>query len=274
MILIWLGCTAQDKSVLSTEPMSVEAWVDDKQIDSEGSIDLHVEIRYAPEYSPTILPPRAEGLNIELVDKTDVIWIGAQQQQVFNYALSGKDGSYIVQPAVVSSDALEQDLEANLIYVDIGTVPESAQLAEAVPPPKSDGELMWAWGLIGAAALIVGGIMYSRRRVQPISPKLVAKQNWTKAKELEPHPRAVQASMIIREYLRDVHQAPLIELSAEESLRWLKVSHLPPKMQAHIQQVLTATDRLKFARQGGGEGFFRDLDIAFECILDVEVEEE
>ena len=136
MILFWLACAAEEKAASSVAPISVEAWVEDKQVDSEASVELHIILRYLPEYSPTFIPPKSEGLTLELVDSTEALWIGAQQQQEFHYSLSGKDGSYIVHPGQVSSQLLNEDLTANLIYVDIGVAPEAAQLAEAIAPPQ------------------------------------------------------------------------------------------------------------------------------------------
>ena len=173
MMLVWLACMDLDKGTSSTEPISVEAWVDDKKVASESVIDLHVQLRYLPEYSPTILPPISEGLNIELIESADLIWIGSQQQQLFHYALSGEDGSYVVQPATVNSDLLDDKIEANLIYVDIGTAPQAAQLAEAVPPPKTQFPWVWICVLMGTALLVVGSILYTRRRVQKIKKRPV-----------------------------------------------------------------------------------------------------
>ncbi|MBM76157.1 MAG: hypothetical protein CMK59_12210 [Proteobacteria bacterium] len=270
MIFVLLACDVEKN--ISEDPISVEAWVEDKQVNSESDVELHVAVRYLPEYEPLILPPSSDGLEIELLEQKEPHWIGSLQQQEFHYQLSGKEGSYIINPAIVSSALLSEDLQANLIYVDIGEAQQEAQLFDAIAPPQDQNDWIWMLAGAGVVAGLVGGFLYFRRRPLVLEPHVLARQKWDSAKGLEPHPRAVQSSMIVREYLWIQHQAPLLELSAEESVVWLQKSTLPSQIQVEIQKVLTATDRLKFARQGGGELFFKELDTAFEQIVDFGVE--
>jgi len=79
---------------------------------------------------------------------------------------------------------------------------------------------------------------------------------------------AVELSMILRRYLEGVFFWSATAETTREVLAYLRGhSLLDAEGYARAERVLDATDRLKFAREGGGEAFFVALDEDFFALV-------
>jgi hypothetical protein len=86
--------------------------------------------------------------------------------------------------------------------------------------------------------------------------------------ELDDHARALGLSRVLRAYLEarftwPAGAATTREIGvASERHHWMAATH-----RERAGRILTSTDRLKFARQGGGATFFAELDADFEAVV-------
>jgi len=110
--------------------------------------------------------------------------------------------------------------------------------------------------------------------VPVVPPHILAQGAWADARATieGDHPLAVRLSMILREYIEARAGIPASKAtSAEiwEALAYTGIDGRPitESLRGHIAQILDATDRLKFARQGGGDAFFTALDQHFQTII-------
>ena len=78
--------------------------------------------------------------------------------------------------------------------------------------------------------------------------------------------------MILREYIEACAGIPASKATTAEIWEGLAIAGIDGRpitdsLRGHIAQILDATDRLKFAREGGGDGFFQSLDKHFQTII-------
>jgi hypothetical protein len=108
----------------------------------------------------------------------------------------------------------------------------------------------------------------------PIPPHIIAQGAWADARAQieEDHALAVRLSMILREYIEARTGVPATKGTTNEILQHFEDHgfdglHFDVEARLRVQRILDATDRLKFAREGGGEVFFQSLDKDFEAII-------
>ena len=78
--------------------------------------------------------------------------------------------------------------------------------------------------------------------------------------------------MILREYIEARAGVPATKGTTNEILTHFEAHgfdgmQFDVEARMRVQRILDATDRLKFAREGGGEMFFESLDKDFEAII-------
>lgn len=284
LLLALSGCGGQ-KALDALAPPEVDlvARVDEARVDKDEAVKL--EIRGTASEGWTLTPGQvsAEGLQIEAAPPEGPAQSGDQQVWTWRYALSGPPGSYVIEPGGGVADGpggQHRELETPPIFVDIGvTGPSGGPMAELeeLPPPEPP-----PWGLIaGGAALalaaLAGGVWYSRRKRIPTPPPppepahVLAQRAWEKARlaGLDDHALALELSRILRVYVEAITGFPATARTSREILRALETeARLELSLRVRAGHILDATDRLKFAREGGGEGFFKALDEDFLAVLE------
>jgi len=137
--------------------------------------------------------------------------------------------------------------------------------------------------LAACIVLLIIGLVWGARRwlrsrptilPPPIPAHIIAQGAWSdaRAQVQEDHPLAMRLSMILREYIESRTGVPATKGTTNEILQHLEHhgfdgESFDIEARMRVQRILDATDRLKFAREGGGEGFFDSLDGDFEGII-------
>jgi hypothetical protein len=236
--------------------------------------------------------PQAEGLTVELVTAGDPVQSGDRVVRTWTYALSGEPGSYIVSTSeghATGPGDQERTFEPQPIFVDIGVPgPTGGPMdgfADPPPPPAPP----WRWiALVGAlglafAALAVALILWWRRprakhEPPPLPADIAALQAWEAARgareagEIDDHGLALALSQILRSYLEAVFGWPVTKRTTREILDMLDGHSAGSRSlgvadRMRTTRILDATDRLKFAREGGGEPFFGALEQDFTAVI-------
>ena len=239
---------------------------------------------YGWSFEPVI--PYAEGLEVELLSEAGPSIVGERTVHTRRYALTGVDGSYVIattEGRAVGPGEQTRDFEVTPLFVDIGVEgptggPMDGFAARPAVETPSIDRYIWG-GLAITVALALAWWLYRRRQRQGVEvpvvpPHILAQGAWADARATieGDHPLAVRLSMILREYIEDRAGIPASKAtSAEiwEALAYTGIDGRPitESLRGHIAQILDATDRLKFARQGGGDAFFTALDQHFQTII-------
>lgn len=280
--LLWLlvGCT-EPLAPAPTPSAELTASVARKQVASGEPIELSVTLRAAAGWTAEVSAPTAAGLTAAPPAVAGPRPDGASQVQTWAWALTGPDGSYVIAPgggAAQGPGGETIDLALPPIFVDIGvTGPSGGPLAElaAIPPQ----EALWPWvvGGLAFAALAAGvGVLVWKRRPlppppPPVPPHEIALRSWERARAAitDDHELAVELSRILRVYLDAVLAWPATARTTREILAFLAASNsLSAADRLRAGHVLDATDRLKFARLGGGVAFFDELDLDLRAVVE------
>ena len=179
----------------------------------------------------------------------------------------------------------ERTFELSPVFVDIGVKGPTggpmdgfASAPPAPPPP-------WRWialtlAIVAAVLLVIWAVRRKLRSRPVVLPPptpahIVAQGAWADARAqiTDDHPLAVRLSMVLREYIEARAGLPATRATTTEILQHFehhgfggRAFDIEARMR--VQRILDATDRLKFAREGGGEVFFSSLDKDFEGIID------
>ncbi|MEL6349270.1 MAG: hypothetical protein AAFV53_39580 [Myxococcota bacterium] len=275
MILLWLACSPPARPPAASPPVDVQAQISAAQVAEDQPVELTVTAAVAEGWQLQLAPPQAEGLSITPGAPT-----AAGDVAVYPYQLSGPPGSYILLPAageITSPDGERQPLQVAPIFVDIGVEgPSGGELADfSTTPPAAP----LPWGLIAGGAFVclavIGAGLWLVRRggdtVAPPEPADVrARRRWqaTRRAPISAPEMAIRLSAIFREYLEEAYGFPATKGTSREVLRGLTEQiQAPVALRMTLTGLLEASDRLKFAREGGGEDFFRELDASFEAVL-------
>ena len=265
-----VGVTVESAAVASGEPIVVE-------IQALASSGWEIEAGV----------PFAEGLSVELLGEDGPTVVDDRTVVTRRYGLSGPDGSYVIGSTEGQGrgpDDQTRSFEAVPVFVDIGVDgPDGGPMdGFAVPPPPPERPTaIYVAAALGLAALLALALWWRRRRARllsvlppPVPPHIVAQGAWADARGTisDDHPLAVRLSMILREYLEARSGIPASKATTAEiweSMERMGIDGRPlhADLRSHFAQILDATDRLKFARQGGGEAFFSDLDGHFQAII-------
>jgi hypothetical protein len=288
LVLGWLSCMSADVLPELSPPLAeMSVIVDAAAVPSGEGVVVEVQALAAEGWSVEAGQPFSEGLTVELLSEVGPVAVGERSVLTRRYALKGPDGSYVVGTteghAVGPADE-KRSFEAAPVFVDIGVEgPNGGPMdgfADTPPPPPDN---TWAVIMIVAGVLTLVGLLWwwRRRRTQrnilaapPVPPHILAQGAWAEARSTitEDHPLAVRLSMVLREYLEARSGFPASKATSVEigsAMEQLGIDGRPvgAELWHGIAQILDATDRLKFARQGGGTEFFAAMDTHFQAII-------
>lgn len=281
--LLLFACGSPSQSQGGAEALALWGEVEAMKVEEGEPVRLAVRLREPQGWSAEPLPPAADGLEVVQVAADGPLSVSGGQVRTWHYALSGPPGSYVIQPGSAQAkgpnDELQQ-LVADPIFVDLGVTGPSSPVAEFEAVPDK-APTPWAlYGALGAGALglLLAWFLLSRakRKAPPLAAPILpahqwARQRWqqTRGASLDDHPQAVELSRVLREYLEAITGWPATMRTGSEILAWMEQDRVAgASARLHAARILDATDRLKFAREGGGEPFFASLDRDFEAVIE------
>jgi hypothetical protein len=276
MMALLLACQSPDVPVVATEP-TMAASVRSAKVGADQPIELTVAGDAPPGWTIELGAPSSEGL---AVAASDPVQDGSHVSQQFT--LTGPTGSYVIELAPGRANGPEgttMDLPMAPLFVDIGVEgPSGGPMADLLPTPP-EREIPWIWIAAGAGAVaLLGAGLYALRRSRPSLPPpppypahVVARRAWDDARRagLDDHALALRLSAVLRAYFDQAIGYPASARTTREILAHLEqAGTLDAAHRGRARHILDATDRLKFAREGGGAGFFEALDDDFGAVLD------
>lgn len=279
--LLLLACGPRLTDAPDPPPVALEARLERRAVASGESAALQVAIETDAGWSFAAPVPAVDGLTVDALEPEES---GSASRLVtrFHYRLSGPDGSYVIPALSVdfSGPAGETTaLSTAPLYLDIGVEgPTSAieELAAAPPAPTP----VWPYALAAGALVAAAGgalswLLLRRRPAEipptPPDPAEVALGAWAAVwgdPSLDEHALAREMSAIFRRYLEDALQ---IEAESQTSFEVLDRLREHPRFTDSLRdragRLLTATDLVKFARQGD-RSLFDTLDEDLRAVID------
>ncbi|MFT5684548.1 MAG: hypothetical protein ACI8RZ_005489, partial [Myxococcota bacterium] len=276
MMWLLLGCGADVLPPLAAPPVDLVASVEASKVGEGEPVNLTLSLYASEEWTLQLQEPASEGLTVSPTGTDGPTREGSRQRTQLSYTLTGPPGSYVIQPGAARAQGpgdQERELVPPPIFVDIGVDgPTGGELAGAMEPPLPPEP---PWALIGAGVFalvaLLGGLLWWVMRPKPVPPPepddVRAKRLWQESRgaQLSDHDLAVALSGVMRDYLQRRYGWPATTLSSSEILEFLS-SHTSADLRGKLTEVLEANDRLKYAREGGGDAFFDELEA---CFLDV-----
>jgi hypothetical protein len=290
MLLVGCGGPAL-REALAPAQVDVQLEVVDPQVASGEPVEIVVHGWTSGDWE---LPPLVPGVQAPGVDENappelvlrrvseeGPVSDGGREHRIHRYALDAPDGSYIVGlpelEAAGSGDAV-RTIEVPPVFVDVGVPPPVAgdmgELAVAPPPEPAP---VWPWVAVGAGVLLAGGIaawLVHRRRNRPPPPPVPAHVRAQRAWEQARREHVVESDLaqalseVLRRYLEDISGWPATARTTREIDGFLAAERLLDRdHRARARRILDATDRLKYAREGGGSGFFERMDEDFAAVI-------
>ena len=247
---------------------------------------------YLPEQAEiqgTIVPQSSLDFTLQSPPQEQII--GKQRRIRYQYEVQGKPNSYVIrfddityipssQIDTISQNNLISDenqtnkqlntIKVDPLFYDLDVVGPIAEVPSLIQP-SSRSYSYWLWGVLIASIGLF--YLYRRTRKTAFHPNLgknreeLLLEKWKEVMLLDEHSRSVAISNLMREYLSEIYGQPFTQYSQSEVLHWLRRSYAPVDVKKHIENIITATDRLKFSREGGGEKFFSELILSRDYIL-------
>ena len=283
LFLMLSACGTSSLPALAPAPADLTVEVSEKQVESGAPVQVSVATWSADGWTVPTPQPVADGLTATLLEQDGPTLVGGRARRTWSWELSGPDGSYVVAVGEVEATGPGEETRALApppVFVDIGvTGPLATGLAdfEAAPPPDPPPYAAIAAGVGGILLLagIVGGVWWYRRtrpspEAPPDPPDVQARRAWRDARAagMDDHSLAMALSRILRVYIEQTQGFPATARTTREILDHLESgSGFGPADRTRAAAVLDATDRLKFAREGGGSAFFDRLGEDFEAII-------
>lgn len=288
LLVVGLGCGPVALPPGEAPPVELRLQAVSRRVDSGAPVEVEVVLWTAQGWSAAPGPLDAPGLEAGPATVSGPVLDGGRARQTWSTPLRGADGSYVVRLAAVPTtgpDGPGTPLEVPPLFVDIGVDgPRATGVADfEAAPPVAEGWPAWAWvALTGGAAAGLGLALWARRRRRvapaagppPPGPLERARAEWAEARrraaaEAWADPALATAlSAILRRCVEAVTGWPAPARTTREILAHLEAERLlGPAERARAARILDATDRLKFAREGGGTGFFDALDADFDAVL-------
>ena len=280
LLLLWACQEPEMLDPLDQPDVAVEVQVVEKAVElgEEISLELRISTREGWSFEAFELDfGRLASEEVEAVVEEEAFG----EQASFRYGLSGPEGSYVIEPqAIAFSGPQGQEIERETprLFVDIGEGAPSSSLEGLFELPP-EPERHWPRRLIAVLVgllLLAGGILLWRRRPRketPTDPPVPADQEALKAwsdvygrTDLDDHARALLLSQIYRRYLERVFELPASAFTTAEVLRAVRAD-LDDEQWGQSRRLLHATDRIKYARRGGGIALFQALDQDFRELI-------
>lgn len=283
LLLALLACQDEGPIAPALAQPTYEARVVSARVEAGAPVQIELVARSAPGWTVLQGGLEAPGLTIRATGEEGPVRVGEADSHVWRFEAEGPAGSYVITPAPAQAtdpSGATVELPAEPLFVDIGvTGPTGGPIADfqAVPPPEG-----FPWAAAGAGllatALVGGGLAWWRRRAvapppppPPVPADVAALRAWEAARlaGLEDHPLALELSRVLRVFLEAVTGLPATSGTTREILRGLEDDRrMGPALVIRAAHVLDATDRLKFAREGGGARFFDELDQDFRAVVE------
>ena len=280
VVLLWACQEPLMLDPLAQPDVAVEVGVEKKAVAAgeELTFDLRITTQEGWTYQAFELDfgqLTAEELAAEVED------LSAGEQASFRFGLSGEEGSYVIAPQTFvfsGPDGQTVERESPRVFVDIGFDGPSSELEglfDLPPAPESPWPSRLLAGLAGLAVLGLALFWWMRRPSReepppaPIPADREALDAWSEAytrQGLDDHARALVLSQIYRRYLERVFQLPASAFTSAEVLREIK-EELDENQWIQSKRLLSATDRIKYARRGGGTALFEALDQDFRELI-------
>lgn len=282
-VLLLFACAGAPEGTAGPGEHALWGEVQAMKVDEGDPVVLSVRLRQPQGWTAEVPAPVADGLEITAVGSEGPLTIGDGQLSTWRYELRGPPGSYVIEPGTAAATGPAGEtlsLPAEPLFVDVGVAGPTSTVSdfEAVPdePPTP-----WAlYAALGAAALgvmLAAWLLARSRRLKPtaepppLPAHVLARQRWSeiRAAALDDHGQALALSRVLREYLEAITGWPVTMRTGSEILAWMERDRIAgASARLHAAHILDATDRLKFAREGGGEPFFLALDEDFEAIIE------
>ena len=290
LFVLLAACESGDVLPALAPPQAdVEVWLVQAKVPSGEPAMVTVQTTAAEGWSFQPIVPYADDLEVSLVAESGPATVNDRQVVSRQYAMSGPDGSYVISTTegeATGPGGQSRTFESVPLFADIGVDgptggPMDGFATAPQPEPKPWREMILA--ALVAAILFSLILWWRHRRAQratvappPVPPHILAQGAWADARATikDEHAQAVRLSMVLREYLEARTGIPASKATTSEIWEALSRSGVDGRpindaLKGHIAQILDATDRLKFARVGGGAEFFQALDAHFGVIMRV-----
>jgi hypothetical protein len=281
-LLFVLGCQpAQMLDPLEQPEVAVEVHIAEKQVGAAEEVQVEVRLSAREDWLPDAFEMAVKGLEVEALE-AEVMETEAGERETHRFLLSGPDGSYVLEPMAFSfskADGQSMTRESARLFFDIGPQGLRSELEGLVELPAAK-ENPWPkrlfWSGVAVLLLMVALFFWWRRPREPapalpvISPEEEALAAWAAAwnsAHLDDHGRALALSQIYRRYLERVFLLPASAFTSFEVLDALRDS-LSERHFGQSKRLLGATDRIKYARRGGGRALFESLDADFRELIE------
>ena len=272
---LWLlACQdAQMLDPLAQPDVAVEVRVAEKAVAAGSEVELELRLSTRDDWDFLPFEIQLETLEAEELEAV-VEDLPFGERAVFRYGLAGESGSHLIESQAFSftgPDGEVVERESTRLFVDIGQGGPSSDLEglfELPPLPENP----WPKRLIGLAVCLLGililGWWWLRRpkpvvlAPPPLPPDVEALEAWEVVQSqghLDDHARALLLSQIFRRYLERVFALPASAFTSAEVLRSVR-EVLEEEHWGQSKRLLSATDRIKYARRGGGVALFDALD--------------
>jgi len=266
---------------LAAPDIAVEMEVESKKVNATEEVILELRLTSLGDWSAEPFELRFEDLALEEIS-AEVLDLLEGEQAVYRYAVSGDVGSHVLEPQSFSFKSNTGEVvERNspTIFVDIGVDgPLSELLGLASLPPAKDspwpGRIKWALCLLLLSLGLWWLLLKRSRKSLPQAPPVPADKEalaaWAAVgaqAHLDDHTGALARSQIFRRYLERVFSLPASAFTSAEILSVLRASLSDVHLE-QSQRLLKATDRIKYARRGGGVALFESLDSDFRELIE------
>lgn len=287
-LLVVMACGPSDVlDALAPPQAEVRVETEAAKVGSGEPIVIEVAAWSAEGWTVQAGIPVADGLTVEMIEQRAPAVVDDRTVQVTRYALTGPDGSYVVGTteghAAGPSDQ-SRSFEASPIFVDIGVDGPvgGAMDGFAEAPPPAPPPYRWIAAAVAAALTLLAVVWWAVRRIRSralapapaVPPHIVAQGAWADARSTitDDHALALRLSMVLREYLEAITPiaataATTMEIADRLRRDGFDGRPLSSDERVPVERILDSTDRLKFAREGGGEAFFDALDRDFETVI-------
>lgn len=248
VVVVAAACGAPER-VAEAPPAAV--WAEARKVASGTPVRVHAPEGSTVESSePELVPTQVDGTT---------------------WDVSGPDGSYIVSVTPPAGAAVRLFLD---VGVDGPTGGEMADLAPLPDPPPS--MLPWvAAGLVGLAAVVVGGRRLVRALEKPLPPPIpdpphiVAQRAWAALRQradLADEAIAAEMSTIFRAWISATLEFPAEQRTTREILDNLAGTFTAAELDA-ARRLLMATDLVRFADRSERPNLFTKLDGDFGLVV-------